>query len=116
MICKYPLLRNVTWSCHRIIVLDIRELEDTIAARKAFPSSGLQLRSGFHPRSDHMGFEADKVALVWVFSMYFGFPSQFSSHQLLYIHYSYCHQLTASLNKKTIAKSKAMPVTSSGGP
>jgi hypothetical protein len=35
---------------------------------------------GFDPRSDHVGFVVDKVALGKVFSEYFGFPCQFSFH------------------------------------
>jgi hypothetical protein len=34
-----------------------------------------------------VGFVADKMALGQVFSEYFGFPCQFSFHQLLHIHY-----------------------------
>jgi hypothetical protein len=40
---------------------------------------------GFDPRSDHVGFTVDKVALGYVFSGYFSFPCQFSFHQLLHI-------------------------------
>jgi hypothetical protein len=48
----------------------------------------------------------DKVALGQIFSQYFGFPCQFSFHQLLYIHSSSYHRrytisiLTVSLNNK----------------
>jgi hypothetical protein len=38
-----------------------------------------------------MGFVEDEVALVQVFSEYFGFPCQFSFHRLLNIH----HQLSS---------------------
>jgi hypothetical protein len=38
----------------------------------------------FEPRSGYVGFVVDKVALGQVFSEYFGFPCQFSSHRLLY--------------------------------
>jgi hypothetical protein len=34
----------------------------------------------FDPRSDHVGFVVDKVALRQVSSEYFGFPCQFSFH------------------------------------
>jgi hypothetical protein len=34
-----------------------------------------------------VGFVVDKVALAQVFSKYFGFPCQFSFHQLLHIHH-----------------------------
>jgi hypothetical protein len=43
-------------------------------------------RPGFNPRSGHVGFVVDKVALGQVFSEYFGFPYQ-SFHQLLYKHH-----------------------------
>jgi hypothetical protein len=36
----------------------------------------------------HAGFVADKVALGQVFSVYFGFPCQFSFHQMLNTHLS----------------------------
>jgi hypothetical protein len=42
-------------------------------------------RSGFDPRSDHLRFVADKVALGQVFSVYCDFPCQFSFHLLLHI-------------------------------
>jgi hypothetical protein len=41
------------------------------------------LRPGFHLKSGHVGF-IDKMALRQVFSEYFGFPCQFSFHQLLH--------------------------------
>jgi hypothetical protein len=46
-----------------------------------------QRRPGFDPRSGHVGFVVDKVALGQVFSEYFGFPSQFSFHWLLHTHH-----------------------------
>jgi hypothetical protein len=45
-------------------------------------------RSVFEPRSGRVGFMVEKVALGEVFSEYFGFPSQFSFHQLLHTHLS----------------------------
>jgi hypothetical protein len=42
-------------------------------------------RPGFKPRSGHVGFVVDKVALGQVFSEYFGFACQFSFHQLFHI-------------------------------
>jgi hypothetical protein len=47
----------------------------------------LPLRPGFDPRSGHVGFVVDKVALGQVFSEYFGFPCQSSFHQLLHNHH-----------------------------
>jgi hypothetical protein len=44
-------------------------------------------RTGFEPRSGHVGFVVDKVALGQVFSEYFGFPCQFSFHRLFHIHH-----------------------------
>jgi hypothetical protein len=45
-------------------------------------------RPGFEPRSGHVGFVVDKVALGQVFSEYFGFPCQFSFLGLLRTHLS----------------------------
>jgi hypothetical protein len=39
------------------------------------------------PRSGHMGFVVDKVALGQIFSQYFRFPCQFSFHQFLHTHH-----------------------------
>jgi hypothetical protein len=39
------------------------------------------------PRSGHVGFVVDKVALWQVFSEYFSFPCQFSFHRLLHTHH-----------------------------
>jgi hypothetical protein len=44
-------------------------------------------RPGLEPRSGHVGFVVDKVALGQIFSEYFGFPCQFSFHRLLHIHH-----------------------------
>jgi hypothetical protein len=50
--------------------------------------SGFQpRRPGFDPRSDHVGFVVDKVAQGQVVSEYFGFPCQFSFHQMLHTHH-----------------------------
>jgi hypothetical protein len=48
-------------------------------------------RSGFEPRSGHVGFVVDKVALGQVFSKYFSFPCQFSFHRLLHTHHHLSH-------------------------
>jgi hypothetical protein len=42
---------------------------------------------GFEPRSGHVGFVVEKVALGQVFSEYFGFPCQFSFHRLFHSHH-----------------------------
>jgi hypothetical protein len=44
-------------------------------------------RPGFDPRSNHVGFVVDIVALGQVFSEYFGSPCQFSFHRLLHTHH-----------------------------
>jgi hypothetical protein len=44
-------------------------------------------RPGFEPRSGHLRFVVDKVALKQVFSKYFVFPCQFSFHRLLHNHH-----------------------------
>jgi hypothetical protein len=49
--------------------------------------------ASFDPRSDHIGVVARNVAMgqVFFFSEGFGFPRQFSFHQLLHIYKpSYC--------------------------
>jgi hypothetical protein len=48
----------------------------------------LPRRPGFDPRSGHVGFVVDRVIVGQVFSEYFGFPCQFSFHQLLLTHLS----------------------------
>jgi hypothetical protein len=45
-------------------------------------------RPRFDPRSRHVGFVVDKVALWQVFTECFGFPCQFSFHRLLHNHVS----------------------------
>jgi hypothetical protein len=45
-------------------------------------------RPGVEPRSGHVRFVVDKVALGQVYSEYFGFPCQFSFHQLLHTNLS----------------------------
>jgi hypothetical protein len=51
-------------------------------------ASGFPLRRpGFDPRSGHVGFVVDKMVLGQVFSEDFGFPGQFSFHQMLHIHH-----------------------------
>jgi hypothetical protein len=40
----------------------------------------------FDPRSGHVRFVVDKVAVGQVFYKYFGFPCQFSFHEMLHIH------------------------------
>jgi hypothetical protein len=44
-------------------------------------------RPGFLPRSGHVGFLVDIIALEQVFYEYFGFPCQFSFHRLLHTHH-----------------------------
>jgi hypothetical protein len=43
-------------------------------------------RPGIEPRSGHVGFVVDKVALGQIFSGYFGFPCQ-PFHQLVHTHH-----------------------------
>jgi hypothetical protein len=53
------------------------------AVKRRLPTAA----TGFEPRSGHVGFVVDKVALGQVFSEYFGFPCQFSFHRLLHTHH-----------------------------
>jgi hypothetical protein len=63
-------------------------------------SSGLdgfsRRRPGFDPRSGHVGFMVDNVALWQVFSEYFGCPCQFSFHRLLHTHHHHHHHHLSS--------------------
>jgi hypothetical protein len=47
---------------------------------------------GFHPRSGQVGFVVDNVALVQVFSEFFGSICQFSFHRLLHTHHHLHHR------------------------
>jgi hypothetical protein len=58
-----------------------------IATAQAVSSRLPTRRPGVEPRSGHLGFVVDKVALGQVFSEYFGFPCQFSFHRLLHNHH-----------------------------
>jgi hypothetical protein len=42
---------------------------------------------GFEPKSGHVGFVVDKVAVGQIFSEYFGYPYHFSFHRLLHTHH-----------------------------
>jgi hypothetical protein len=44
-------------------------------------------KPGFDPRSGHVGFVVDKVALGQVFYEFFDFPHEFSFHRLLHNHH-----------------------------
>jgi hypothetical protein len=52
------------------------------AVSRWLPTAAARIR----PRSGHVGFVVDKVALGQVFSEYFGFPCQSSLHQILHPH------------------------------
>jgi hypothetical protein len=52
------------------IIRTVASVQPNVHAQAGIPS----LRSGFDPRSDHVGFVVDKVAPEQVFSEYFGFP------------------------------------------
>jgi hypothetical protein len=55
------------------------------AVSRWLPTAG----AGFEPRSGHVGFVVDKVALGQVSSEYSGFPCQFPFHRLLHNHLSF---------------------------
>jgi hypothetical protein len=65
----------VSWGSDRAVVQGVSRWLPTAAPR-------LESSSG------HVGFVVDKVALWQVFSEYFGFPCQFSSHRMLHTHLS----------------------------
>jgi hypothetical protein len=58
------------------------QLDMSIILVAGFP----QRQSGFDHNSGHTGFVVDKMGLGQVFFGYFGFPCQFSFHQLFDIH------------------------------
>jgi hypothetical protein len=61
-------------------------------------------RTGFEPTSGHVGFVVDRVALVPVFSEYFGFPCQFSFHRLLHTyHHHHHHHLSSGWYNSPVA-------------
>jgi hypothetical protein len=62
------------------------KLSQSLTPSRAVPQLRRR-RPGFDPRSGHMGFVVDEVALGQVFSEYFGFPCQFSFHRLLHTHH-----------------------------
>jgi hypothetical protein len=62
--------------------IDGRAIAQTVSRRLPNVAGG-----GFEPRSRHVGFVVDKVALGQVFLEYFGFPCQFSFQRLLRIHH-----------------------------
>jgi hypothetical protein len=71
-----------------VYLLRVRNLDPKLVVqRDARLVAGFPLRrSGFEPRSGHVGFVEGKVALRQVFSEYFGFPCQSSYHRLLHNH------------------------------
>jgi hypothetical protein len=69
------------------LVLIVRLLAGRAIAHVVFAGFPLR-RPGFDPRSSHVGFVVEKVALGQVSSEYFGFPYPFSFHQMLHTHLS----------------------------
>jgi hypothetical protein len=58
-------------------------------------------RLGLNPRSGHVVFVVDKVALEQVFSEYFSYPCQLSFHRMLHTHHHHHPRLV------TVSKSVA---------
>jgi hypothetical protein len=52
--------------------------EKAVSKLRGLVACFLPLRPGFEPRSSHVGFMVDEVALGHVFSEYVGFPCKFS--------------------------------------
>jgi hypothetical protein len=73
---------NISDSCWQLTstVLAVPQLRQLVFG---FPP----WRPGFEPKSGHVGFVVDKVALGQVFCEYVGFPCQFLFHRLLHIHH-----------------------------
>jgi hypothetical protein len=61
--------------------------EKTVPQLRRLVAGFPKRRPGFEPRSRHVGFVVNKVALGQVFSEYFGFLGQFSFHRLLHTHH-----------------------------
>jgi hypothetical protein len=66
--------------CRSVVYLG-RAVAQAVSCR--LPSA----EAGFDPRPVDVGFVVDNVLFGQVFSEYFGFPCQFSSHRLLHTHY-----------------------------
>jgi hypothetical protein len=71
------MLRRDIYNCNSNEFLTVPELRRLVAGFSP-------RRPVFDPRSGHVGFVVDKVALGQVFSEFFDFPCQFSFHRLLY--------------------------------
>jgi hypothetical protein len=63
--------------CYGLIYVELRRLVAGFPPRRPW----------FDPRSSHVGFVVDKVALGQVFYEYYGFPCQLSFHRLLHTHH-----------------------------
>jgi hypothetical protein len=70
--------------CYHRFLLRVFQLE-VVPKLRRLVASFPQRRIVFEPKSGHVGFVVDKVALGHVFSEYFGFPCQFSFRRLLHV-------------------------------
>jgi hypothetical protein len=82
---RYPLCRRL-YMCCKLAVPYLRRTAPCFRPR----------RPGFEPRTGHVRFVVDKVALAQVFSDYFDFLCQFSFHRLLHNHHLSCGAGTKS--------------------
>jgi hypothetical protein len=79
------------YKCNKVKLL-ISAICTTSSRRSRFDPMSIVLvcfpsqRPSFDPRSNHVGFVLDKLTRGQAFCEYFGFPCQFSFHQLLQIH------------------------------
>jgi hypothetical protein len=82
--CFVPLRSNILLSAVAYSSLNYgvgRAIAQEISRR--LPTAAARVRA----RSGHVAFVADKVALGQVFSVYLGFPCQFSFHRLFHIYH-----------------------------
>jgi hypothetical protein len=77
---------KLRWENNIKLDLKVIEWEGAVPQLKRLVAGFPPRRPGFDPRSGHVGFVVDKVTLGQVFSD-FGFPCQYSFHQLLHNHH-----------------------------
>jgi hypothetical protein len=79
--CVVQLKQNFTHTALEVLLTN-----DTSCMGRAI-AQAVSRRLGFEPKSGHVGFVVDKVAVGQVFSEYFRFPCQFLFHRLPHIHH-----------------------------
>jgi hypothetical protein len=80
-----PLRTELVTNFYCIVCLTL--MKEAVPELRRLMAVFQQGQHGFQPRSGHVWFVVDVVALGQVFSEYFGFPCQFSFHRLLHTHH-----------------------------